>query len=529
MSEKPLITLDPKGKAPIISYNIPEPTSYVGRNFIELDFPSNYFMSSATKLGQRIGNRNPALIKAAVANALKKGMFDSSFFGRVRLSSDKIKKLKKTSSSTKKSADTSASEATLFGLDASTVESALRSGKQFRVYKKMSGKYSYAFSKKTSKPTPRLMIVERYRLSTYLGNYGAGKTIKTFSLLPGEHTSISVKTYKKSESSYKQASSILDSYTEECADEFEISLQEEQSESEAKTKSHEYYADADVEATWSWGKASVSGGYKGSTNTSREEFSKSMTSAVQKHSTKASSQRDVEINTSYEVKEEEGIETSTERVIKNINVSRTLNFVFRQMNQEFITFLHLTDVRIAYFNGYPGSKKEVPLSQLDELIKQVILPAKRNEVKQTILNELHTIFDYQDKTHSFIEQVTLKDKNNNPVKAYWRVKKEYVHEYNDPATGSAFLIPGIILSAKKNVMRTEGVIVEALLGHGDALDSYAHGLQDEKVRQKVLDNQMNELLIKREELAQRLVHTKNEEAANIFETVFASTQEEEDD
>lgn len=33
---------------------------------------------------------------------------------------------------------------------------------------------------------PQLMIVEKYKLSNFLGNYGAGKTIKTFSLLPGE-------------------------------------------------------------------------------------------------------------------------------------------------------------------------------------------------------------------------------------------------------------------------------------------------------------------------------------------------------
>ena len=33
---EPMIKLEPGGKAPILSYNVPEPTSYSGRNFIEL-------------------------------------------------------------------------------------------------------------------------------------------------------------------------------------------------------------------------------------------------------------------------------------------------------------------------------------------------------------------------------------------------------------------------------------------------------------------------------------------------------------
>lgn len=39
---------------------------------------------------------------------------------------------------------------------------------------------------------PTFLIVEEYRLSNFLGQYGAGRTVKTFSLLPGESTTISV-------------------------------------------------------------------------------------------------------------------------------------------------------------------------------------------------------------------------------------------------------------------------------------------------------------------------------------------------
>jgi hypothetical protein len=75
---------------------------------------------------------------------------------------------------------------------------------------------------------------------------------------------------------------------------------------------------------------------------------KNVSSALQKHAATASAKRDVQVNTSYEEKEETGEETSIEREIANVNLSRTLNFVFRQMNQEFISILHLVNVRVGF-------------------------------------------------------------------------------------------------------------------------------------------------------------------------------------
>lgn len=40
---EPMIKLEPSGIAPVISYNVPEPTSYSGRNFIDLQLGASYF------------------------------------------------------------------------------------------------------------------------------------------------------------------------------------------------------------------------------------------------------------------------------------------------------------------------------------------------------------------------------------------------------------------------------------------------------------------------------------------------------
>jgi hypothetical protein len=186
---------------------------------------------------------------------------------------------------------------------------------------------------------PRLFLIETYRLSSFLGQYGAGRTIKTFSLLPGEKTKVSIKTYSKTEQEAKQASSILDSVTNESTKDFETTLAREQSNKQGYQESFSYEINAKAEASWGFGSAEISGGVKGGTNASREEFAKNVSNTTQKHTSKASAKRDVQINTSYERKEQTGEETSIEREIENINVSRTLNFVFRQMNQEYITLL----------------------------------------------------------------------------------------------------------------------------------------------------------------------------------------------
>jgi len=234
-------------------------------------------------------------------------------------------------------------------LNKSTVANNLVDVKQLNVYTSLSGRYKYNFITPPRAAAPQILLVEKYRLSSFLDRYGAGRTIKTYSLLPGERTSISMRSYRNEKQSAVEASSILDSYTEESAESFEDAVMQEDSATDQQEKSFEYHAEAEANASWGWGSASVSGGVSGGTNATREEFAKNVSNATQKHASSASAKRDVQINTNSEVSAESGEETSITREIQNINVSRTLNFTFRQMNQEFVTLLHLVDVRVAFF------------------------------------------------------------------------------------------------------------------------------------------------------------------------------------
>lgn len=523
-NQDPMIRLEEGGKAPVISYNVPEPTSYSGRNMIEIPVNENYFKpalrrppSSATQRRRLRGDRDQ--LSSSVETALKSGFSSPSLMPNAVLKTPRLRMVVRDNPGTFIESDVPITPA-LRSLQIDDVVEQIQSGRQLSLYKTMGGRLNYRYTAEPSVAEPRLLLVETYRLSSFLGQYGAGRTIKTFSLLPGERTTISVNTYKKTSASSTSASSILDSYTEESAEEFESTVSAEQSSQENEDKSFNYYADAEASASWGWGSANVSGGVSGSTNSSREEFAKNVSSATEKSAASSSAKRDVQIETGFETTEETGEETAIQRELENINVSRTLNFVFRQMNQEFITLLHLVDVRIAFFNGFAETRKEVPLSELDSLLEDVIAqPGARRNIKNDIIGALQSIKDYKDETQEFVERVQFRERNGRTV-SYYRVKRDHTSTYTDAATMTEITVPGVILSANKLVLRTDGVIVEALMGQGSALDDYSQGLQDEAVRRRRLENDRTQADVDRTRLGVELVRSGDAPAAELFAKVF---------
>ncbi len=486
MAQEPMVKLDPNGKAPILSYNVPEPTSYAGRHVVELKFAPEIFTAAATTVPQPPAPPPHTTIPPIVVRP----------FPDVRVLASAIAQpavALATPTAAMALAQPAVTERTIVAGesaalkskqdDAVDISTKVTAGFRLARYRDIGGQPAVKILPPIPPtPRPRLLLIETYRLSSYLGSYGAGRVLKTFSLLPGEKTKISVKTYTRRTEDAKAASSILDSFTQESADDFEKSMSAEQSDKRSESENFEYHAEAEASASWGFGSAKVSGGVKGGTASQREEFAKNISSAAQKHTSKASAKRDVQINTSTEVKEETGEETATERTIENVNLSRTLNFVFRQMNQQFVTILQLADVRIAFFNGVAGSTKEVPLPQLNELLEEYVQPAKIAEVREAILSQVRTVRDYQGQEHPFIETIDLGNGDS-----YIRVRKDLEFTYTEPITQQTIHFTGVPLAIDKYTMRTDGVIVESMLGQASSLDSYAEELQQLEVRKRAAE------------------------------------------
>jgi hypothetical protein len=524
MASEPMIKLEPGGKAPVLSYDVPDPTSYSGSNFTEIDVPEDWFKPA---LKQPPSDDERTRIRAltdtgepfinAVALAMKQGFADRRMFPNAAAASGVLRMKESPNPGTRIDGSLPVTSR-LATLQPEEVAAQLRDGHRLNIFRSLSGSLTYNYVPEPKAARPRLYLVETFQLSSFLGAYGAGRTLKTYSLFPGEKTTISVKTYAKTESEAKQASSILDSITDESAQEFQSSLQSEQANKAAYSESFEYHAEAEASGSFGVGSAKVSGGIKGGSQSSREESAKNVASATEKHAARASAKRDVQVNTSFEVKEEQGEETATQREIQNINLSRTLNIVFRQMNQEFISILHLVDVRVGFFNGYGESTREAALPELDDLLEEVMVDdgKKRAQVRDWLLGEIETIFDYQGNLHSLVEEVKRTDAGGQALAPYNRVRSEIVSTYEDPTTGTERDVSGIILKVQKCVLRTDGVIAEALLGQGEALDEYATELQEVEVDRRRAEGRRLAAEAERAELINQLAGDGDADKAKIL-------------
>ena len=391
------------------------------------------------------------------------------------------------------------------------------------------GQLTYSFNYPSEgDEQPALYLIERYRLSSYLGAYGAGRTIGTFSLLPGEETTISISSYRSEKTRSEEADSILDSYTTKTDQEFSSDLTNEAAAGSSSKASNSYKRDQMVdvkvggkmEASYGFGSAEVhtdmeaseNKSKSGATESSREEFAKNVSNTTSKHAASKSAKRDVNISARKEQEKDNKDTTIVVRKIRNINDSYTLNFVFRQMNQEFYTLLHLIDVRVM-----ASRLPSVTLSELDQLLESALKKEYREKVKTFIVNELSRIRDYDGNIHpEFIRKHELAIKEDNQPVEYLSVNRSYTTEFRDGVTGKTIEAQGIIINADKITMRTDGVMVEAILGKGLALDDDALRVQHAEAESRELDNQ-----IKAEQL--RILRDGDKVRADIYAQLFSNT------
>lgn len=616
--EKSLIQFGDAGSAPILNYNIPQPSEYNGRNYIELVVNSDIWTDKAKKRPEPRPDSTPTdsnttnnsthksadsdledirnKAKAVMEN-IKRGNIDGT--GQPGLNPDpspsfavleriaNLSRLGGESPNTTNSPFTHIlpatellsdegietrladlnlnTEETGVGFsDTAAVDSPRRSkheklldelvaeeglvsfiqkhqdGHPIVKRKKLNGATKLAFgAKATSKITPRITLIESVRMSSFLGDYGAGKTINTFSLLPGETHEISIKTYKKSKQKTIEASSILDSYEEDTATEFSDAISAESSSKDASEDKFDAHVEAEASVSWGVASGSVSGGVASSTSSAREEFAKNISNATQKQSAKAASKRQVEINTSTETETEESEEQAITRKIENINVGRTLNFVFRQMNQKFVTVLYVTDVRIGFHNGDSSTWREIPLPNLEAFLEEMVKEADRDSMRLAIHDALYYTFDWKGEHRPMLEERELKPGENvkppiitDPQKpspyTYWK----YCHNMtplNRNKDGVEASIPGVVIGVTDSTLPTDGVIVEALLGQGNALDAYSLGLQMEAVREKLVTNDHSQTNIDLAKEKLKAVENKDTVKADILAQLFPEKETDKKD
>jgi hypothetical protein len=160
--------------------------------------------------------------------------------------------------------------------------------------------------------------------------------------------------------------------------------------------------------------------------------------------------------------------------------------------KERIFITHLHDVTIVFSNGYSSQRYVAKLSNLNDLIEYAIPdPDNQAEVRKAILLQLCNVVNYQGTMTAFTEMASENwadcvDASEPAPITYWRKKAGLTDSYS--SGGLDISVPGIITSVQQFILRTDSVVVDALLGQGEALDCYNMRLQDEAATAAELKN-----------------------------------------
>jgi hypothetical protein len=343
---------------------------------------------------------------------------------------------------------------------------------------------------------PQFMIVEEYKVASFLGQYGLGRVLSTFSLLPGEKTTIRMKTYKEITSVKTQSENILDSQSKESVDEMERLAQEEKGSTSSNTNTKAANLGFSLSIPLFKGLFGLNGGASTNNTNVRTTNAQSLSKALDKHVNKSNSNRQIQINTSTTESSKSIDENSIDREIVNVNKSRVLNFIFRQLQQEFVNITYLANIKIAFHTGTQDSLRVVSLEELSDLLDEVVDVSvyldNRTNVEKELLKHYVRVKNHNNKLINFIQKVedklyfpTLNNRLTETVK-YWR-KADIRDVYNGGGVNA--VVDGVILSVQKTTLKTSSVLVEALLGQADALDCFNLQIQDSESQKGYMELQ----------------------------------------
>lgn len=520
LDPKPMIKLGNGDNPPVLDYNLPQTTSFVANVYLPVPVDAGDFkptVSTHPPSGEsyydRVQTIAPAQLTANIAN---------SFAGIVATApasmGTEVSQLSVSSLVNIADAATLTLSETLSMpvLDIKVAGMAVAQVAELSVNAmpvittNLAGHQIIQFRPKPATVKPQITIVEHYRVNTYLGRYGAGETVKTFSLLTGEKTTISIKTYKQTVTNKKDVQNVLDSFSDESASDLETIAEQESNTHTKDTTNVDKKVSGGLSLPLPKISVSASASYSKTTNSEREESIKTLNRALSKQTQKSVSNRKVEVNTETSNTNTESEESTVTRVLENLNKSRTLNFVFRQLNQELITITYLDDVTFVFSNGYEEKKIVTKIDGLLQMLEEVITnPADALATFQEIVNQLGNIYDYEDATNpkSFLEKYTEKiwdffnhtpgspwPPANPPLKTTPRFRKDpnLTSSYTPYSGASPISVKGIIKNVTHRVLPTDSVIVDSILGQGEALDCFNLKLQDNTVLESQLNNDIKQ-------------------------------------
>lgn len=358
-----------------------------------------------------------------------------------------------------------------------------------------------------AEPQPRIAIVETYEVSSSLGDYGLGRTLQTFSLLPGERTTISVETWRTSEATREDASSIFDSSDTAAQTRFTSALSRESGSAFQEQGGWAFSIGVKAGGGFNLGlvsaSASVETGFSANHQEARQSFAKSVSQSASEHASQVNTARRQAVQSSSSSTDSSGASEATVREIANTNLRRVLNFVFRELNQTYRVRTALRGVKVAFYNGNSDSAEVVTLAEMPRLLRSYVAEGRREAVARAVLALVAQCVDHTGTPQTMLQAGTREggvfawadaelddegdlDFADDPLsaKVAWRIKPGPIGQ---GGVGEKDRVNGVLTDQNEIVLRTDNVVVEALLGRADALDPYASALQSLDLRSREAD------------------------------------------
>lgn len=520
-----------EGKAPTLDYNLPQNSTFTTYGHIQLDIDPSFFIEKETSIDNVEKDHYFKFSAPALRQQFNRSMqLDSNEMGiglrataiRKKLDISAGQKLVDVSLQTENDLEKTTDPQLVIEetcLNDTQVANLASAGYRPFVVNQLNGINSrLEYLKKPTAVRPRLYIIEEYKTSSFLGNYGAGKTLQTFSLLPGEKTTLTVRTYKDSTSTKNHSENLLDSFSQESVNEMENLMEEENNSSSTETTSKSASVSASVSGVIKKIiNIGVSASASKNTTASRTANCRALNRALSKHVEQSNSSRNIEINTSSTETVKEGEEYSTVREIENINKSRVLNFVFRQLLQEYVSITYLSNIRIAYTDGLLESTRIVDIEEMDDLLSDVIDPKSIEAVKKSIVRKYQYVLNYKKELTPLLQSMPGDDFNRNnhenvEIDPFWTCKPS---EEKYTIGNMEVNIPGVILQVQSNILRTDSLVADALLGQGEALDCFNMRAQDAVA---IGENLKNIELMQKIEIIERIEDPESK--ADAYKSVF---------
>jgi hypothetical protein len=231
--KEPLIKFANEGTAPIVNYNLPTETCFDVVSYVELKINEEFFPPKFRKEPDNnfwtVAERMPFDDIVKVVRDAKNTPRNSPFVNHELLNKaiekfeveDENKEVKRYAYPPKKEY-----VETIGGETHQEIAQKIADGFRPVLYKNNYGLVRLRYEPKPILK-PRILLALRYKMCSFLGDYGAGRTVQTFSLFPSEKTTITVRTYQKNEEVKKKSEHVLDSYSESSTEDLQNQLSHE--------------------------------------------------------------------------------------------------------------------------------------------------------------------------------------------------------------------------------------------------------------------------------------------------------------